>query len=396
MTASGRAEGTVKLAGQIFIRTDGGENIKLSLVEVALFNPKVIQDKLNTKRAAALPIVAYFQPLEKQAEEARDRAEAAKKLAEKAMDVISSPISSFEYPLFSPERARKIDENTKVVQAAIDAVGHEDKETSPVSQIASKAGIPIEDFSRVSKHLKEVEDQVAVSTGNDSITLAVKTLSEVASLVDKRASELCNEISNRANYPLSALYYFSNLPEPLQITKTDVDGKFTFKVPIGSYVLLATSSRKAGVDVVGGITLPKTEIYYWMVQINVNSDQTVMLANDNLASSGSPDSLIVTQKDDGNTAREDIQSLAAFVAGVRERERQAQLPIYSRSPRLAQQKAIELYPDLSIAGSDLNKEFVARVKRYQVEKKEFFTDPDWPIRLAKECSDELSAKSASK
>jgi hypothetical protein len=70
--------------------------------------------------------------------------------------------------------------------------------------------------------------------------------------------------------------------------------------------------------------------------------------------------------------------------------RQAQLEVFRKNPAQAQQKAIELYPEVAVAGSPLNKEFVARMKRYQAEKKEFFDEPDWPIRLAKECSEDLA------
>ena len=76
------------------------------------------------------------------------------------------------------------------------------------------------------------------------------------------------------------------------------------------------------------------------------------------------------------------------------KQRQFQLALYRQNPGIAQRKAIELYPDLGVAGSPLNAEFVARVKRYQMEKKEFFADPDWPIRLGKECSDDLKGKNA--
>ena len=61
-----------------------------------------------------------------------------------------------------------------------------------------------------------------------------------------------------ADYTMSADYYFSDLPEPLQTTKTDADGKFSFKVPSGSYVVAAFSNRKVGKE---------TELYYWMVKV---------------------------------------------------------------------------------------------------------------------------------
>jgi len=49
---------------------------------------------------------------------------------------------------------------------------------------------------------------------------------------------------------------------------------------------------------------------------------------------------------------------------------------------------------LGVAESALNKEFIARMKRYEIEKKEFFSEPDWPIRLAAERNEDLTAKKA--
>jgi hypothetical protein len=125
-----------------------------------------------------------------------------------------------------------------------------------------------------------------------------------------------------------------------------------------------------------------------MVKVDASSDQTIMLANDNLSSSGSPDSLISAQDYDSGTA-EDIPALTAFIRDQKEQARQAQLQVYRNDPRAAQRKATELYPALAVAGSPLNKEFITRMKRYQKEKPDFFTDPDWPIRLAKECDDDV-------
>jgi hypothetical protein len=50
----------------------------------------------------------------------------------------------------------------------------------------------------------------------------------------------------------------------------------------------------------------------------------------------------------------------------------------------AKRQAVLRYPDLAVAGSPLNKEFVARYKRYQQERPDYFRDPSWPLRLAEE------------
>jgi hypothetical protein len=50
----------------------------------------------------------------------------------------------------------------------------------------------------------------------------------------------------------------------------------------------------------------------------------------------------------------------------------------------AQAEAVRLYPRLGVAGSQFNLEFLARYKRYQQERPDYFTDNSWPVRLAEE------------
>ena len=57
----------------------------------------------------------------------------------------------------------------------------------------------------------------------------------------------------------------------------------------------------------------------------------------------------------------------------------------SAIPAAAQQEAVRRYPELGVAGSKLNTEFVARYKRYRQERPEYFNDASWPLRLADEC-----------
>ena len=176
------------IEGQVFVRLKGGESIKLSLVNVLLFDEKVIAVHLENKGKATDSLVADLRPREKETKDALDRANA---------------------------------------------------------------------------HASSVE----------------------ADKVKRDAEEAFRKVIAAETYLYSAEYYFEGLPNPLQTTKTDVDGKFAFQIPGGSYVLAAFSNRQAG---------KSTEIYYWMVKVTLNANKKVMLANDNLSTSGSVDSLIGT------------------------------------------------------------------------------------------------------
>ena len=49
-----------------------------------------------------------------------------------------------------------------------------------------------------------------------------------------------------------------------------------------------------------------------------------------------------------------------------------------------QQRAIEMYPDLGVKGSPLNKKFLEEIKQRQQSNPAFFKDAEWPIKLAKD------------
>ncbi len=51
----------------------------------------------------------------------------------------------------------------------------------------------------------------------------------------------------------------------------------------------------------------------------------------------------------------------------------------------AQRRALAMYPQLAVPNSALNREFVARYHHYQVTNKDYFKDPNWPLKLAVEC-----------
>ena len=334
LVITARADETRTIDGQVFIRTKGGDNIKLSLVDVLLFDAKLLSENLEQQRSRARPLERYIEPLEIAAHARYLNAEKADKSA----------------------------------------------------------------FDILMKDVLNKQLDVAWKKASQETTQAVGDWTH---------------LHNRLIFLRSSYFFFAELPRPQQASKTDADGKFSFKVPIGSYALKAQSSRKAGSN---------TEFYNWIVRVQVDGDKKIMLANDNLADSGSADSMIQTPSDEFNIPLSaealNFDSVSAFVeqdkrdrvavelakkeaarkalAAKQEMERQTELAVFRKNPKAAQQKAIELYPDVGVAGSALNKEFVDRAKRYRTEKKEFFTEPDWPVRLAKECSETLAAKPAAK
>jgi hypothetical protein len=59
-------------------------------------------------------------------------------------------------------------------------------------------------------------------------------------------------------------------------------------------------------------------------------------------------------------------------------------PITINNEADGRREALRLYPDLGIANSPLNREFVIRYNSYQRLEPEIFQNPAWPVILAKE------------
>ena len=58
----------------------------------------------------------------------------------------------------------------------------------------------------------------------------------------------------------------------------------------------------------------------------------------------------------------------------------------------AQREAVRRYPDIAVAGSRLNREFLTRHKRYQAEQPKLLRNPLWPLRIAEESARALEEK----
>ena len=57
-------------------------------------------------------------------------------------------------------------------------------------------------------------------------------------------------------------------------------------------------------------------------------------------------------------------------------------------PRLcARQEAPNLFPQLSVEDPPCHRNFLARYLRYQTVDRDYFTDPEWPLRPATEIAE---------
>ncbi len=85
----------------------------------------------------------------------------------------------------------------------------------------------------------------------------------------------------------SAAPYFENLPQPVVTAKTDADGRFKLTVPDDVEIVIAARSQRQVFNTV--------ENYFWMIRVKP-TDSNITLSNDNLAASGSGDSVLATKE----------------------------------------------------------------------------------------------------
>ena len=60
-----------------------------------------------------------------------------------------------------------------------------------------------------------------------------------------------------------------------------------------------------------------------------------------------------------------------------------------RSPSEWQQKAMQLFPELKVAGSEFNTLFLRHFAELKQTSPQFLEEPSWPVLLARRCADEL-------
>ena len=104
LAVSSFAEKTKTITGQVFIRTKGGETIKLSLVEVLIFDEKTIAEHLEKKHNTAAPIDQYFRPRFERLQQILEAEKAAKERLERAEKAVSDSITG-AYQLAEVKRA---------------------------------------------------------------------------------------------------------------------------------------------------------------------------------------------------------------------------------------------------------------------------------------------------
>ncbi len=62
-----------------------------------------------------------------------------------------------------------------------------------------------------------------------------------------------------------------------------------------------------------------------------------------------------------------------------------------RTPQAWQRRAVSLFPELGVAGSEFNRRFLTRYRELNQTSPQFLKEPSWPVLLARRVADELNA-----
>jgi hypothetical protein len=139
-----------------------------------------------------------------------------------------------------------------------------------------------EDEQRQAKNDMDRAERVAFA---EFSTRAKKQWDAATDRWSKTADRGLKMLGEYAPYHAGA-YYFQGLPNEIANAKSDADGKFALRLRLNEkFALAAEATRDVG---------QRTEKYYWLLWVTLDgaASKRVMLSNDNMITSGSPESAL--------------------------------------------------------------------------------------------------------
>jgi len=219
------------LSGQVFIVTQGAENVKLGDVEILLIEKAQVVNFLQTKQ-----------------------------------------------PTIESEMASKQEDLKKIQQGHVPGILLTNtayaKALSDSDELQKKFDAQIARMSQSTKDYGNNPDRSdAVFSDAESQSGAIKTKMEAA--LDQMKAARSAVVASLENYPAPANYFEGFSPVVIQRTLSDADGKFNFTYPQNKPLTIFASAQR--------MVLNKMEKYYWLIDAPANSDKVqIFLSNNNL------------------------------------------------------------------------------------------------------------------
>ncbi|MCS4101481.1 hypothetical protein [Salinibacter ruber] len=262
----GACQSEGKLTGEVFIVTEGRENIEMGLVDVKAIRADSVKNYLQGRYGRAQ------QEVKARASEVETLLDSLAKLSKNSLLV-----PSYEaYTLDTPQGSADVGDRVVAMPIGEIDLGRDRKLTSNTTGILiSKLeyGFYEINFGEYKGQVKR--DRIISISDYNEIKERRKGVEEKKEKI-KEIEKSFGNIFRRIERCVSRSYYYRDMPSPSSSSETGSDGNYELTVEGGvPYYLVARASRSVG---------DEEEQYYWMVKTTVGGGEVkeVNLSNDNL------------------------------------------------------------------------------------------------------------------
>ena len=221
-----------KIGGSIFIVTQGGENFKLGLVTVQVFDRQGIESYLAKTTTDLEKILKELKEQQKNLQEKQGKAasirdgteqqyERAKDLADETLQKIGG--DGAKRPEFSVSDEVILDSDKNMLESGIDD-SEKSRYKTEIQNMQREMAEKQTNWDLLKPtYLKQVDEEnrlsQALQKSNNELDAYTQPLALITSQLESWATRY------------KPLTYVNNLPTPLATAKTDADGKFLFQLP---------------------------------------------------------------------------------------------------------------------------------------------------------------------
>jgi hypothetical protein len=298
------------MSGQVFIVTQGRDNIKLGAVEVVLIEKQQVIDFLRKRQSA---IDAQIKTRQQELANARQGIETAKAKAQSATSALDSAIAavptSTEYLQIQGQKDALASQDVNLEQQeerlrsrllSLGVSGNVERAQNEPALIVDRGGFfptyvkgqavaIFDQFTAVQKALsdhheseQEFESQLRTIQNRVDYEERPKVTAAENAITEAESHAVQLQVA-LGRFP-TADDYFSGLFAAVsvaQTTLTDADGKFSMACPRGkAFTLFATAER---------VVFGSTETYYWLIDAPTGTASTQILLNNNNLAEVDPD-----------------------------------------------------------------------------------------------------------
>jgi hypothetical protein len=250
----------IDLHGEVFIVTNGRQNIKLGLVEITAIPEGEIQPFVEKKLAAITLEFSKYKSLEQSNSAQVQNAQRAFDSSKTQYDLLNGQVDAAR----ADANKAKEDASSSIALAGYDSP----QEVSAYQAALLKA-----------ETLKRRSDQLATQLDTARSDLDVKRAALITATSASR--DQLKKVIER----LDSEHLFEGVPLNGPKAVTNSDGQFSIKLRANRRYVIAAKAQRRVFD--------STEHYYWLVWISADEDQAkpAMLTNNNMIGEGSSDAV---------------------------------------------------------------------------------------------------------